>query len=128
MALYKDKNNGIHDDMDGAALPLFPEHLGPFTLITEEEATSLLPQSIPLPSTRFSSLEFLERFTEAEQLAVVSATLGSPQVKLWYDKLLAAEYVDLNDPRTEGGIDALIAAGLITADRKAALMTPEASA
>ena len=91
----------------------------------EIEAWELTRNAAP---TRFSSLEFLERFTDAEQLTVVTATLASPAVKLWYDKLLAAEYVDLNDPRTEGGIDALIAAGLITADRKAALLTPEVAA
>lgn len=95
--------------------------------MTPEEIAQIaeyVPPVIP-PRTKFSSLEFLERFTEAEQLAVVTATLGSPQVKLWYDKLLAAEYVDLTDPRTEQGIDALIAAGLIDPARKDELLQPE---
>lgn len=82
------------------------------------------PEPPPAPRTRFSSLEFLERFTEEEQLAVVTATLASPTVKLWYDKLLAAEFVDLNDHRTEGGLDALISAGLLDPSRKAGLLTP----
>lgn len=43
MALYKDKDNGIHDDMGGAALQFFPEHLAPYTLITDEEAEALRP-------------------------------------------------------------------------------------
>lgn len=81
------------------------------------------PPVLPIPpKTQFTSLEYLDRFTEAEQLEVVSATLQSPQVKLWYDRLLAASYIDLNDPRTEYGIDALISAGLIDASRKPALM------
>ena len=125
MAIYKDGGGNIYDDMGGAAKHLLPDGC---VEITETEAADIRASAAPAQQTRFSSLEFLERFTETEQLAVVSATLGSAQVKLWYDKLLAAEYVDLNDPRTEGGIDALIAAGLITADRKAALMTPEVAA
>lgn len=76
----------------------------------------------PPPQTQFTSLEFLDRFTDAEQLSVVAATLANPQVKLWYDKMLAASYVDVLDPRTSAGIDALIAVGLVTSDRKAAIL------
>lgn len=79
----------------------------------------------PVIKTKFLSLEFLERFTEAEQIAVVQATMVIAPVKLWYDKLLAASYVDLNDPRVEAGIDALIAAELIAADRKASLLAAQ---
>jgi len=79
----------------------------------------------PAPKTQFTSLEFLDRFTEEEQLTVVAATLQSPQVKLWYDRMLAASYVDLHDPRTEIGIDALIAFGLIAQERKADILAPE---
>lgn len=102
-----------------------------FTDVSERECTEqelaemIAAKDATLPAavkTQFTSLEFLDRFTDAEQLAVVSATLQSPQVKLWYDRLLAASYIDLTDPRTEGGIDALISAGLIDASRKAALM------
>ena len=79
----------------------------------------------PIIKTQFSSLEFLDRFTEEEQLAVVSATLNNPVIKLWYDRLLAASFIDLSDPRTEAGIDALIGAELIAHERKEALMQPE---
>ncbi len=83
------------------------------------------PPVVPSVKTQFTSLEFLDRFTEAEQLGVVSATMTSPVIKLWYDRLLAASFIDLEDPRTESGIDALIAAELIASNRKAALMLPE---
>lgn len=121
MALYKDQAGEIYDDMGGAAKHLLPAGC---IEITEAEVEAIRASAVPVQQTRFSSLEFLERFTDEEQLAVVTATLGSAQVKLWYDKLLAAEYVDLNDPRTEAGIDALIAAGLIHAGRKTSLMEP----
>ena len=69
-----------------------------------------------------TSLEFLELFTPAEQVAVVSATMTSPVVKLWYDKMLAAMNITLSDPRTEAGLDALVDAGLLTAERKAEIV------
>ena len=69
----------------------------------------------PAPPKQFTSLEFLDLFTESEQLAVATAALQSPQVKLWYDRTLAAMFVTLADPRTGGGLTALVGAGLLTA-------------
>ena len=80
--------------------------------------------SMPVPTVYrdFTSLEFLELFTPAEQVAVVSATMTSPVVKLWYDKMLAAMNITLADPRTEDGLDALVSSGLLTAERKAEIV------
>lgn len=91
----------------------------------EEITGAWPPASQPEPpKTQFTSLEFLERFTEQEQLLVVGATLQVPQVKLWYDKMLAASFVDLNDPRTEAGLAALVAVELISAARMQEILTP----
>ena len=76
----------------------------------------------PAPPKQFTSLEFLDLFTESEQLAVATAAMQSAQVKLWYDRTLAAMFVTLADPRTEGGLTALVGAGLLTAERKAAIV------
>lgn len=123
MPYYKSPDNKLHF-LDSETF----EHLLPQSAmrISDDEAASIQARETPPtpPKTQFTSLEYLDRFTDAEQLAVVSATLQSPQVKLWYDRLLAASYIDLTDPRTEGGIDALISAGLIDASRKEALMQP----
>lgn len=75
----------------------------------------------PAPPKQFASLEFLDLFTEAEQLAVATAAMQSAQVKLWYDRTLAAMFITLADPRTEAGLEALVTAGLLTAERKAAI-------
>ena len=76
----------------------------------------------PAPPKQFTSLEYLDLFTESEQLAVVSATMAVPQVKLWYDKMLAAGYITSADPRTEGGLAALVGAGLLTEARKVEIL------
>lgn len=91
-----------------------------------ESFSETQPELIELPlgeSTKMTSLEFLEKFTQAEQLAVVQATMNNAEIKLWYDKLIAATYVDLTDPRAEAGLDALIAAELIEPSRKGEILT-----
>lgn len=85
-----------------------------------------LPVDVSHVKTQFSPLEFLELFTEEEQLAVVEATMSSAPVKLWYDKLLASTYVDILDQRTVDGLSALVAAELITEPRKNQILGNEA--
>jgi len=78
-------------------------------------------RQIPLPSSqpiRYTSLEFLDFFTQSEQLSVVQATLTQAVVKLWYDRMLAAGYITIADERTSAGLDALVGAGLLTAERR----------
>lgn len=38
------------------------------------------------------------------------------------DRMLAASFITLADPRTEAGLDALVSAGLLTAARKTAIV------
>lgn len=76
----------------------------------------------PAPSKQFTSLEFLDLFTEMEQLSIATAAMQSAQVKLWYDRTLAASFITLDDPRTEAGLDALVAAELLEEYRKAEIV------
>jgi len=72
----------------------------------------------PVAQALTTPLQFVERFTEEEQLAIATATLSDPQIKLWYDKLLASQEVVADDPRLGAGMNAMVSAGLITAQRK----------
>lgn len=77
------------------------------------------PPPTPAPAyPQFSALQMLDLFTEPEQLAVVNATMTNAAVKLWYDRMIAATFVTYEDPRTEGGLQALVDAGLLAAERK----------
>lgn len=78
---------------------------------------------VPEPVKVMSALEFFERFTEEEQLAIVTATMSNPAVKLWYDKLIAANEVNFSDPRLEAGLNNLVTAELITEDRKQEILS-----
>lgn len=88
-------------------------------------AAYVAPVVTPQYKTQFTSLQVLARFTQAEQEAVALATLTNMPLKLFYDKLLAATFVDISDPVTIGGVDALIAFGLLDAARRDAILLQE---
>lgn len=92
----------------------------PYTVVTDEEAISLQAKL----DRKATPLQFIERFTDAEQLAIVTMTQTSPQIKLWYDKLLAANEIDFDDTRTQKGMASLVALGLITQERSYAILPP----
>lgn len=84
----------------------------------EDAAPPPEPEPEPPAYPQFTALEMLDLFTEAEQLAVVNATMTNAAVKLWYDRMIAATYITYQDPRTEGGLQALVDSGLLTQVRK----------
>lgn len=120
MKIYKAPDNSLH-----VIDPEFAHMLPPGCVpITEAEANAIRAARPvpPAPPKQFTSLEFLDLFTEPEQLAVATAAMQSAQVKLWYDRTLAAMFITLADPRTEAGLAALVQAGLLTAERKAEIL------
>lgn len=88
------------------------------TLIAEIEATYVKSEPAPPVALNLSSLTFLDLFTEYEQIAVASAAMSNVQAKLWYDRTFAAEYIDISDPRTKAGLEALVSMDLISKERK----------
>lgn len=80
------------------------------------------PAAGPAEFPRFVGNEKLDLFSQAEQLAVVTATMSDPMVKLMYDRLLGAAYLSYEDPETEQGLALLESKGLLTAERKAEIV------
>lgn len=64
----------------------------------------------------------LDLFTQDEQLAVVTATMTDPVVKLMYDRLLGAAFLTYEDPETEQGLRLLVTKELLTQERKAQIV------
>lgn len=64
----------------------------------------------------------LDLFTIDEQMVVVTATMTDPVVKLIYDRLLNAAYFSYESPEAEEGLTALVAKGLLTQNRKEAIV------
>ena len=80
------------------------------------------PEPTPPGYPQFTALQMLDLFTEAEQLAVAQAAMSNAAIKLWYDRLLAADYVTYEDPRVESGLQALVDAELLTPVRKVSII------
>jgi|APGre2960657404_1045060.scaffolds.fasta_scaffold51445_2 hypothetical protein len=68
----------------------------------------------PPPARLVWSLDFMDRFSDATQLAIVTAAQSNPVVRLWYDRLLASGSVDLNNTRLIAGLHAMRDAGLLS--------------
>ena len=77
------------------------------------------PLSVKVLPTK---LEFFDRFTDAEQVAIYDAAKTVTQVQIWLDKFKLASDIDVTDPRTIAGIQALEAAGLLAAGRAAQIL------
>ena len=122
MKLYKQSNGMVWAfEADGSQDDLITADMLPMT--TAEVATHTAPRPLPPPAPKqFTSLEFLDLFTDEEQLAVASAAMSTAQVKLWYDRVLAASFVSLSDPRTSAGLQALVTESLITQARMDAIL------
>lgn len=81
-----------------------------------------IPDPSPQYQTQFSVLDFRDRFTIEEQLAIRAAQLVDMEVGLVYDAFISAQFIDVTDPRVEQGIDLYVAKELLEPDRKAALL------
>lgn len=68
---------------------------------------------------------FFDRFTEAEQQAIVGATGNDTQVKIWYDRLMMQKTVELDSPRLDNALDLLVSKSLLTAQRKTEVLQRE---
>lgn len=79
----------------------------------------------PELKTVFSVLEFRERFTQAEQVAIKQLSLTDIEVGLVYDSFLSASFIDVLDPRVEQGLALYVQKELITQERKAEIMATE---
>ena len=83
------------------------------------------PQLPPVTKTHFSSKTFFERYTEAEQDAVITASMTSVPIKKAYDKMWGSDFVDVTSQETIDGVDALISVGLLDASRKSDILSTE---
>ena len=71
-------------------------------------------QDVDPPAVRvITRLQFRSRFTDDEKRAIYAARASNVDVDIWLDDLASATDVQLDDPRTIGGVQALEAAGLI---------------
>ena len=77
----------------------------------------------PSPQTLMTPLEFLARFTDAEKSAITTVALDSAGLMLWLLTAMGASQINIKDQQTIDGVNALVAAKLLTADRAKVILT-----
>src|SRR5690606_8294788 len=81
---------------DNACIPADPENLDYARYMSwVSDGNEPEPYADPLPPQypRFSAQQILDLFTEAERRAITEAAMVNVDVKMWYDRNLASDYV-----------------------------------
>lgn len=85
----------------------------PFAVFEHAECLDDAPPVVAAPLGQISQLDYMERFTDAELESIYGAEASSLAVRVWLKKFEAADFIDLADPRTLSGLQALESNGLI---------------
>lgn len=81
------------------------------------------PVVVPPPPVRvLSKVAYLKRFTQTERINIRAAAAVNPVVDDYVQLLNLTNEVDLDAPDTVGGVNALEAAGLLSAGRAAEIL------
>jgi len=78
----------------------------------------------PAAVTAITLLAFRNRFTMAEKQGIYTAAETVVDIRVFLDDIAAASEIDLTDPQTIAGVQALEAVGLITTVRATEILTP----
>ena len=92
-----------------------------------DAALASVGTAAPPPVRSVTPREFRQRFTAAERGAITLAAsraleAGDPTLQMFLDDLSASQVVELDHPDTVAGIAAVVAAGLLSAARGAAIL------
>lgn len=91
----------------------------PFNIVWPEQPE---PFDVNTAYPLFTGLSKLGLFTTDEQMAIAAASNTSPSIKLIYDRFLSADYLTYSNPEVEQGLLRLVQAGLLTQERKDAIV------
>lgn len=108
---------GLVVDIDHGRLVLAPPH-------QEVPAQPERPEAPQGPQTIFATRDYLKRFSMAEYAAARRAE--NIEVQWALDNMIAAQYIDIEDPETAAGLDLMVAEGIISADKRDELLRPVA--
>jgi len=75
------------------------------------------PEPTPVSIRTLTKLEYMDRFTDAELAGIYTAAKSVVHVEIWLEKFKLATEVNLDDPRTLFGLQAMESAGLLAAGR-----------
>ena len=73
--------------------------------------------------TRLTRVAFMDRLTDAEQIAIETAAESSAAIRVSLRRLTNATFIDLKDPRTQAALAEMEAATLLASGRADAILT-----
>lgn len=108
-----DGNIGIFQDGDPVYVAYLAWHEA------DPENNLLQHVNVPLPGVdmKISKVDFMDRFQEQELYAMYTVAKTNVAIEVFLKKFELAEFVNLDDPRTQAGVMALEQFGLIGAGR-----------
>lgn len=80
------------------------------------------PEIVAPPERNVTKLEYLRRFTGQERVTIRQAAKENPVLEDYLAMLEIAQDINLDDPATQGGVQALEIAGLIGEGRAAEVL------
>ena len=79
--------------------------------------------------SRITRLAFVDRFTDAEAVAIdlasIGATVQAASIRRYLDKVNKAAFIDLSREDTQAGVQALETNGLLSVGRASEILTNE---
>lgn len=74
----------------------------------------------PAPASRIlTHLQYMNRFTQAELRAIYTLSKTVVDMEIWLDKFRQASHIDLDEQELADGLAALVAGGVLAANRPA---------
>jgi len=90
---------------------------------TSAELQAFLTAAFKVVTPKPSPREWLERLSADRQEAITDAVFAAGgAARLWYVKALGSPQIDVTAPETQGGVNAMAAAGIITQDEANTLL------
>lgn len=99
-----------------------------YQMLKEWEAEGNTIQPYVAPTVRVTSIEpeeFFDRFTEAEQDAIIAESYNDVKTKKFYDRMMMQKSVELESQKLLNGMDYLVSKNLITEARKTEILSVE---
>ena len=83
----------------------------------------IVPQEQPVLPNVITKLALLDRMTDAEFSAILTAAKTDTNVEAWKTRFDVATNIDLDSDRTKSGFDMLVSKALLTQERATAILT-----
>ena len=74
------------------------------------------------PARILTKLQYMDRFTDVELAGIYTAAKSVVQIEVWLEKFKIAQEINLDDPATITGVEALELGGLIGEGRAAEIL------